>query len=223
MLLFNNYKKKWPRHTSCRHQQPSCKCIARQPEHWQGMLNILPESFADFKLKLSIKNETCFSVFFRCGEQETFCIHTDKTVPYDTHSKTPTKYDVERDTVMHTYLSFRVRGMVEAEKKIEHWLINFVWHQLSVHCCERIIPLSAFIKSLSHLIEHDRALNHKDDYRVDSAYFIIMSLPQADKRSLISTSHLFPFLFGTTAVYRLISDMAAEGEWPFHRDVLNNQ
>lgn len=64
--------------TSCRHQQPSFKCIARQPEHWQGMLNILPESFADFKQKIRIKNETCFSLFFRCG---TFCIHTDKTTP----------------------------------------------------------------------------------------------------------------------------------------------
>ncbi len=149
-----------------------------------------------------------------------FSIHTDKKAPYDTHSKK----GVEWGNVMQTYLSFRIREMIRGRRKIERWLINFVWHQLSVHCCERIIPLSAFIcKSLSHLIEHDRALNHKDDYRVDSAYFIIMSLPQADKRSLISTSHLLPFLFVTTAGYRQISDMAARREWPFHRDMLNNQ
>lgn len=67
------------------------------------------------------------------------------------------------------------------------------------------------------MIEHDRALNHKADYRVDSAYFIIMSLPQADKRSLISTSHLFPFLFGTAAGYKQISDMAVRGEWLFQK------
>ncbi len=32
-------------------KQLSFKCIARPPERWQGMLNILPESFADFKQK----------------------------------------------------------------------------------------------------------------------------------------------------------------------------
>ncbi len=53
-------------------KQMSFKCIAKPPEHWQGMLNIMPESFADFKKKKKrIKKEICFSLFFRCGGQET--------------------------------------------------------------------------------------------------------------------------------------------------------
>jgi len=32
-------------------KQLSFKCIARLPERWPGILNILPESLADFKQK----------------------------------------------------------------------------------------------------------------------------------------------------------------------------
>lgn len=110
-------------------KQLSFKCIARAPEHWQGIINMLPESLADFKQKTRIKTEICFRLFFRCGGQETF-LHTYW----------------QKGTIGHA-----LQNLVQNEgtwgRKIERWLINFVWHQLSVHCCERIIPLSAFIKS----------------------------------------------------------------------------
>ncbi len=42
-----------------------------------------------------------------------FSIHTDKKAPYDTHSKK----GVEWGNVMQTYLSFRIREMIEAGEK----------------------------------------------------------------------------------------------------------
>lgn len=63
----------------------SLKCVARTPERWQPMLNILPESFADFKQKSKDKKmKPCFS---DVKDMKHFCMHTDKQAPNDTHTE----------------------------------------------------------------------------------------------------------------------------------------
>lgn len=67
-------------------KQLSFKCIARQPERWPGMLNILPESFADFKLKIWVKKKWN-QRFSDVEDNKHFSIHTNKMARTPTHTE----------------------------------------------------------------------------------------------------------------------------------------